>query len=165
MFNIAKRLKISAKLSSLVGAALLSLCVISAIAIYATQKIHDLSSELHTESIRLLDAATVARVAVERAIGVVYAAPSELDLEQIKAKRERFGALISEAEQGLQATAESSASAVVKTNAANFIAKNSGAGGGAQKGIRLHRVLCAAGCDSRAFTSGHSRRKGGAGGA
>lgn len=123
MFNVVKRLKISAKLSSLVGAALLSLCVISAIAIYATQKIHDLSSELHTESIRLLDAATVARVAVERAIGVVYAAPSELDLEQIKAKRERFGALISEAEQGLQATAESSASAVVKTNAVNFIAK------------------------------------------
>src|SRR6185503_17859849 len=107
VFNAFKRLTISAKLSSALVAALAALCIVGAIGLLAVRQIERLGHDRQVEGVRLSDTETAVLVGVERAIGLVYSAPSELDLGQLKAKQERFQTLLREASQALQTTAAS----------------------------------------------------------
>src|SRR5262245_50489631 len=84
------RLKISTKLSALVGAALVALCITGAIAVFAARQIQHLGQELYVESERLSSVQMALSVAIEQAIGEVRSAPSELDLNQLATKQKRF---------------------------------------------------------------------------
>jgi methyl-accepting chemotaxis protein len=85
-----KRLSVGAKLGGTVGAALLALCIMGGLAVFASHKIGSLGHELHVEAMSLSDAEQAMAVAVERAVGEVNAAPSELDLELLKARQNRL---------------------------------------------------------------------------
>ena len=74
------RLRISTKLSSVLGAALVALCVMGAIAVFAAREIQKLGQDLYVESDRLSNVQLTVSLEVERAIGHVHSAPSELDL-------------------------------------------------------------------------------------
>src|SRR5476649_2822963 len=97
VFDLLSRLKISTKLSAVVGAALVALCAMGAIAVFATGEIQSLGQNLAREGSRLADLQTSVVVDIERAVGEVHSAPSELDLEQMKIKRQHFDALLGDA--------------------------------------------------------------------
>ena len=122
MFNSLKRLKISTKLSSVLGAALLALCVMGAIAVFATRQVQELWSDRYAESVELSNTETAVLVGIERAIGVVHSAPSELDLVQLKAKQERFQSLLGEIRKSLQATLAKTTATSIKASSTNIIA-------------------------------------------
>ena len=83
-FKRLGRLKISTKLSGILGAALVALCAMGAIAIFAAQEIQDLGQDLYAESDKLSDVEMTVSLEAERAIGHVHSAPSELNLDQLK---------------------------------------------------------------------------------
>jgi methyl-accepting chemotaxis protein len=83
-------MKISSKLSSVLGAALLALVVMGTIAVYAARQIRDLGTDLHAQSSRLAKLEAAVAVAIQTSIGEVNAAPAEIDLAQLKAKQGRF---------------------------------------------------------------------------
>jgi methyl-accepting chemotaxis protein len=107
-FGNLKRLKISTKLASLVGTALVTLCVMGAIAVFAVQEIQRQGHSLYAESKQLLSVEMDVLVSIERAIGDVHSAPSELDLQQLKSKKEHFLAVLGAAKNALQETLASS---------------------------------------------------------
>jgi hypothetical protein len=88
LFAWLRRQTISRKLSGVLAAALLALCAMGAIAVNATSEIARLGAELNTESERFAKLQLAVAIDLERAAGEVHSAPSELDLEQLKAKRE-----------------------------------------------------------------------------
>jgi methyl-accepting chemotaxis protein len=96
------RLKISTKLSGVLGAALVSLCVMGAIAVFAAREIQGLGQDLYAESSLLSDVELNVSLEVERAIGQVHSAPAELDLEQLKVKQAQFDAHLAAARRALK---------------------------------------------------------------
>ncbi len=122
MLSSLRRLKISTKLSSVIGASLVALCAMGAIAVISAREIQELGRDLYAEAVELANTETAVVVAIERAIGAVHAAPSEIDLVQLKQKQESFQARLGEARTSLQATLAKSSSAGIKTGTANAIA-------------------------------------------
>jgi methyl-accepting chemotaxis protein len=114
IFAKFKRLKISTKLSGLLGAALVALCVMGSIAVLAAWEIQRLGHELYADSSRFADMQMEIRVAVERTIGEVHSAPSELDLQQLKTKQERFRAVLGDANRTLKETLAATSATDVK---------------------------------------------------
>src|SRR3954468_8707994 len=96
VFRIFRRLRISTKLTGTVAAALIGLCIVGMIAVFAAQTIQMLGRDLHVASNHLSDVQMALAVDLERAIGDVYAAPSELDLEKLATKQRHFGAILTE---------------------------------------------------------------------
>jgi methyl-accepting chemotaxis protein len=92
--NILRGLSISTKLTGTVAAALAGLCVMGAIAVFAAQTIQTLGRQLYLDSDRISNVQMTLAVDLERAIGDVHAAPSELDLDQLAAKQRHFGAML-----------------------------------------------------------------------
>jgi methyl-accepting chemotaxis protein len=119
VFNVFKRLTIATKLSSAVGAALVALCVIGVIALFSVRQVEKLGHDRQVESVQLADTETAVLVSVERAIGSVHSAPSELDLAQLKAKQEGFHTLLGEAKLTLQRTSANSPVASIRDSSAN----------------------------------------------
>jgi methyl-accepting chemotaxis protein len=95
------RIKVSTKLSSIVAAALLALCVMGAIAVYTASEIRDLGANLQAESDRLAKMKLDVAIDIERAIGDVNSAPSELDLAKLKTKQEGVNGLLTSARTAL----------------------------------------------------------------
>jgi methyl-accepting chemotaxis protein len=122
MLNALKRLSISTKLSGVLGIALLALCVMGAIGVSAVRQIQELGSDRYAEAVALSNIETAVLVDIERAISAVHSAPSELDLGQLKAKQERFQALLGETRKSLQATLAKTASTSIKASSADVIA-------------------------------------------
>jgi methyl-accepting chemotaxis protein len=120
-FARLKRLKISTKFSSVLGAALAALCIMGAIAVLSSREIQDLGRELYTESSQFSSVEMAVSVNVERAIGAVRSAPSELDLELLKAKRESFHTLLGEARKTLSSALADSAAAGVRAGADGIV--------------------------------------------
>jgi methyl-accepting chemotaxis protein len=121
VFNALKRLKIATKLSSVLGAALVALCVMGAIAVFAVREIESLERDRHDESVAFSATETAVLIGIERAIGAVYSAPAELDVAQLKVKQERLQALLGEARNSLEATLANTAAAGIKTSSADII--------------------------------------------
>src|ERR1017187_9883932 len=98
-FAKLQELKISTKLSVLVGGALLALCVMAAITVFAAREIQHLGDELYFENKQLLALAMDIAVsnATGRTIADVQSAPSELDLARLRAKQQHFHGLLNEA--------------------------------------------------------------------
>ena len=71
------KLKISSKLSSVIGAALIALCVMGGIAIFATGKIQDLGHDLYSENKQFLGMEMSVSIGIERAIADVHSPPSQ----------------------------------------------------------------------------------------
>jgi methyl-accepting chemotaxis protein len=97
LFAWLSRQTISRKLSGVLGAALLALCAMGVIAVNAAGEIARLGAELNAESESFAKLQLAVAIDLERAAGEVHSAPSELDLERLKAKRERFAALLADA--------------------------------------------------------------------
>lgn len=93
----------------MLGAALVALCVMAAIAVTTTRWVQSLGHELAAESARLASLQSSLVVDVERAVSEIHSAPSELDLVQLKAKQDTFQALMRDAKKiALDAFASSS---------------------------------------------------------
>jgi methyl-accepting chemotaxis protein len=103
-FQRLLRLKITAKLASVVAAALVALCVMGAIAVLASWQLEYSAHELEAETAQFLSTQMEVAVAVESAIGEVHSAPSELDLDKMKVKEERLKAALGTADRALQQT-------------------------------------------------------------
>ena len=88
------RIGVGLKLSSVLGAAVLALCVMGFSAIYAVREIQGLEADILAESGRLTSLETDIAVGIESAVGMVNAAPSELDLPKLKIIQERFQSLL-----------------------------------------------------------------------
>ncbi len=114
-------MKVSTRLSSVLGAALVALCAMGIIAVYAAREIHHLGTDLQTTSIGLAKLGTDIAVGIERAVGEVNAAPSELDLAQLRVKQERFHALLAEARQTLSVSLAGDITAAVKASGGEII--------------------------------------------
>jgi methyl-accepting chemotaxis protein len=115
VFATLRRLRVSTKLAGAVGAALVALCVMGAIAVFAAKQIQGLGHDLYAENDRLSNIEMNVSLAIERAIGNVHSAPAELDLVQLKAKRESFEALLGDAEKILQQPLPAGTAGDVKT--------------------------------------------------
>jgi hypothetical protein len=98
-----RHLSVATKLSSSLAIAVVALCAMGAFATFATWKVQSLGEQMHAASVQLDNVQTSVSVGVERAISEVHAAPSELDLNQLKAKQVHFEALLAEVKQTLQA--------------------------------------------------------------
>jgi methyl-accepting chemotaxis protein len=110
VIQVLKRTKISTRLCTIIGAALLALCATGAIAVFAAHQIQQLGQELRSESAAFSNTEITVLVDIERAIGAVHSAPSELDLAQLKAKRQQFQSWLAEADKNLKDTVGSSRS-------------------------------------------------------
>src|SRR5665647_3341887 len=121
-FTRLQRLKVSAKLSSVVGCALVALCVMGAIAVFAAQEIQHLGYALYSENKQFLSMEMNIAIGIERAIADVHSAPSELNLEMLKAKQEHLHGLLSEAKRTLNENLTGSAAADVKGSSATIVA-------------------------------------------
>ena len=122
VFNLFKRPKISTRLSSVVGALLVALCAMSAIAVFSAREIQELGRTLQAESVDLSNTEMAVRIDIERAIGEVRSAPFATDLVRLKGKRERFQLLLGETRQRLHAALAKSTVTGPKTNGADIIA-------------------------------------------
>ena len=94
MFGLFRNARISTKLIATVGAALLGLCLTAGIAVFAARTIQSLGQNLYSESNRVSHLEMGLAVGFERAISEVHSAPSELDLNRLKAMRAQFGVLL-----------------------------------------------------------------------
>jgi methyl-accepting chemotaxis protein len=120
-FKRLGRLKISTKLSGVLGAALVALCVMGAIAVYAAQEIQDLGQDLYAESDRLSEVELTISLQIERAIGQVHSAPSELNLKQLKIKQTQLQTLLAGAKQTLKEGLSDRVASGVKASGANIV--------------------------------------------
>ncbi len=91
--------RISTKLSVTVAAALVSLCGMGAIAVFAADTIESLGQALYADSDQVSNVQLSLAVTIERAIGDVHGAPSELDLAKLKLMRVHFNSLLSDSRQ------------------------------------------------------------------
>jgi predicted PurR-regulated permease PerM len=115
------RLTVSTKLSSVVCIALVALCVIGAIAVFAAQEIQRLGNDLYTENSQLLGIETNVSIGIERAISDIHSAPSELNLDMLKAKQEHFHGLLNRAKETLKQNTDESIAAEIKTASASIL--------------------------------------------
>ncbi len=120
-FARLKRLKVSTKLWGVLSAAVVVLCVMGAIAVFAARDIRDLGEDLYAESSRFSGLEMAVSINVERAIGEVHAAPSELDLEKLKAMQERFLALLGEVRMTLSETLADNTAAAITDSGAGIV--------------------------------------------
>ena len=109
--------RVSARLSSAVVAALAALCVMGAIAVFATERVGSLGDALYDQSHRVAAAQLAISVDVERAISDVHSAPAELDLKQLQAMREQFEGLLGAVSKTLHGAADASADPEMRTAA------------------------------------------------
>src|SRR3954454_19757207 len=100
--NSSKNLRVSTKLFGVVGISLVALCVMGAIAIFSVREIRDLERDLLTTCGNFSSMRVDIAVTMERAIGEVRSAPSELDLAKLQAKRQNFQALLAGAAKKLE---------------------------------------------------------------
>jgi methyl-accepting chemotaxis protein len=114
--------KISAKLSSVVGCALVALCVMGTIAVFAAQEIQRLGQDLYTENRQFLRMEMDVAVNVERAIADVHSAPSELNLDMLKTRQEHLRALLSDARKILEEDRAGGSAADVKASRSRIVA-------------------------------------------
>ena len=121
-FRPFRRATISTRLASVVGAALVALCAMAAMAVFSAREIQDLGRVLQADSVAVSNTEMAVRIDIERAIGDVHSARLETDPAQSKAKRERFQALLGETRQRLQATLANSTASGVKASGADTIA-------------------------------------------
>ena len=123
MFAFAKlqRLKVSTKLSSVVGSALMALCVMGAIAVFAAREIQQLGHDLYAENKQFLSMEMNVSVGIERAIADVHSAPSELNLERLKAVQEHFQALLNDAKRILKENLAGNTAADVKASSTKIV--------------------------------------------
>src|SRR5665213_1804041 len=117
MLGIFRKARISTKLTGTVAAALVSLCIVGAIAIVAARTIQSLGHDLYIESDRVSNVQMGLTVGLERAISEVHSAPSELDLNQLKATRTRFGALVAQVKRLLAGEQRSDDDAAMRAGA------------------------------------------------
>jgi methyl-accepting chemotaxis protein len=101
VLNVFRNLRISTKLTGTVAVALISLCIMGMIAVFAARTIQTLGRDLYAGSVRLSTVQTALAVGIEQAIGDVHAAPSELDLDQLKTKRTHFSAVLADVQKRL----------------------------------------------------------------
>jgi methyl-accepting chemotaxis protein len=99
MFKWFRTARISTKLTGTVAAALVSLCGMGAIAVFAAGTMETLGHGLYIESSHVSDIQLNLAVTIERAIGDVHGAPSELDLAKLKAMRNHFATLLHDSRQ------------------------------------------------------------------
>jgi methyl-accepting chemotaxis protein len=111
---------VSTRLSGAVILALFALCVMGTIAVLATERVRDLGDARYEDGHRVATAQLAISVSLERAISDVHAAPSELDLKQLQARREHFQALLSGIPNLLHGATEASADAAVQAAAARI---------------------------------------------
>jgi methyl-accepting chemotaxis protein len=116
-----QQLKISTKLSSVVGGALIALCVMGGIAIFATGKIQSLGHDLYSENSQVLGMEMSVSIGIERAIADVHSAPSELNLETLKGKQAHFRAVLGDAKKVLSQNLAGNAAAEVKAGSAGIV--------------------------------------------
>jgi hypothetical protein len=154
-------LKISTKLSVLVGGALLALCVMAAITVFAARQIQHLGDELYFENKQLLGMEMDVSIAIERAIADVHSAPSELDLERLKANQEHFHVLLNDAKRIVEERLAGRAAADVSAGGAKIVAAIE-AFEVAAKSLRICSVFCPAGRHRGADLGGRSGRSRGA---
>jgi methyl-accepting chemotaxis protein len=121
VFGKFAHLTISTKLFGVVGAALVALCAMGAIAVLASGRIQSLGHDLAAESAGLANIQTGVVVDVERAVGEVHSAPSELDLAQLKIKQQHFEALLGDATKISQEQLASSQTAELKAGGAQIV--------------------------------------------
>jgi methyl-accepting chemotaxis protein len=121
MTRLFNRQKVSFKLSCIVGAALLALCVMGTIAVIAAEQIRQLGQNLRVEVTEFLDTEMALQVDVQRAVGVVHSAPSELDLGKLKEKRVQFSALLANAKKRLRDMSASGKASNVSASVTNII--------------------------------------------
>jgi methyl-accepting chemotaxis protein len=117
MFRFFREARISTKLTGTIATALAGLCIMCAIAVLAARTIESLGRELYVESSKASNAQMGLAVAIERAIGAVHSAPSELDLARLKATRARFNSLLDETRQILAQKAGSIADPAIRQSA------------------------------------------------
>jgi hypothetical protein len=99
MFDWFRNGRISTKLTATVAAALVSLCGMGAIAVFAAETMETLGHALYVESDRVSNVQLALAVTIERAIGAVHGAPSELDLAKLKAMRAEYDTLLHDTKQ------------------------------------------------------------------
>jgi methyl-accepting chemotaxis protein len=116
------RMTVSAKLSSLVCIALVALCVMGAIAIFAAQEIQRLGQNLYAENTRFLGMEMNVSIGIERAIADVHSAPAELNLDTLKAKQEHFHALLNRAKEALKENLAGGAAPDIKSASSSILA-------------------------------------------
>jgi methyl-accepting chemotaxis protein len=133
LFGWLRRLSISKKLSGVLAAALLALCAMGAIAVNAASEIARLGAELNAESERFAKLQLAVAIDLERAAGEVHSAPSELDLERLKAKRERFAGLLADGRAVLDRSLADGTSHGMKAGAAAIIDAMAGFDASAKK--------------------------------
>jgi methyl-accepting chemotaxis protein len=115
-------MKVSTKLSSLVGGALAAMCVMGAIAVFSTLQIQRLGNDLYTDSKQSLGVEMDVSVGIERAIADVHSAPAELNLEQLKARQEHFSAVLAKAKGALRENLAKDVAPDVKTAGGKVVA-------------------------------------------
>jgi methyl-accepting chemotaxis protein len=94
MAAIFRSAKISTKLTGVIGAALIGLCVMGVIAVVAANRISSLGRDLYVQSDRGAASHFDLAVGMERASSEVRSAPAELDLDQLTRKRARFEVIL-----------------------------------------------------------------------
>src|SRR6202041_2856210 len=85
MPGIFRKTRIATRLTGTIASALVCLCVMGAIAVFATRAIQALGDDLYVSSAAIATVETQMAVGIERAFSEVHSAPSELDLEKLKA--------------------------------------------------------------------------------
>ena len=94
MPGIFRKTRIATRLTGTIATALVCLCVMGAIAVFATRAIQALGDDLYVSSAAIATVETQMAIGIERAFSEVHSAPAELDLEKLKAKRAYFGTLL-----------------------------------------------------------------------
>jgi methyl-accepting chemotaxis protein len=115
-----RSIRISTKLTGVVGAALASLCVIGMIAVVAVGTIKSLGRELYVESDHGATVRLELALGVERAISAVHSAPAELDLTQLSGKRTNFDARLADIKKILAQEHTHSGDAAIPASAARI---------------------------------------------
>jgi len=119
VFNVFSKLRISTKLTGTVVASLIGLCVMGMIAVFAARTIQSLGRDLYADSDHLANIELTMAVDIERAIGDVNSAPSELDLAQLKVRQAHFSGLLADIQKLLNEP-ENSGNATLRTEMAQI---------------------------------------------
>ena len=115
------RLKISTKLVSMVAAALFSLCALGLVSLTATHRIKAQGHDLYVDSARYAVMELSLTALVERAIGEVKSAPSELDLNAVARKQAEVKKLLSQAQAAVGAALPQSATSALRADGGKIV--------------------------------------------
>jgi methyl-accepting chemotaxis protein len=123
MLRLFHETRMSTKLTGTVGAALLCLCMMGLIGVLAARTIQSLGRDLYAEADRSSNVQMDVALAISGAISDVYSAPSELDLERLKAKRRHFTAMGADIRQRLADAAARTTDPAIRGGAAGLVQK------------------------------------------